>query len=476
MYVLAKRVGFIIGCLYVVLIVLLSTSHGGSGSSTRLIPERTRFVRALEEKVPAPVPARSSPMPPVTPPLPPATPPPPPATPPLPPATPPLPQSVAPSLAQPHTPPLSEAAALVAAFALQRPTATATAALAPTLSHSPRAGHHKRTRVASVWYADGIRRRGPKQQHRSFDKSSASTHNSSGNLRAVAVLGSRAMTTVSERFVCVALDWWPDGKCDYGRCPWSGASMLNVDLRDPLLLSAARRLSPFLLRLGGSLADHVTYEESDGCVPEDAEPSPASAPPSMPSPPSVPPSLPTKSARRCKASCSGFTRDDRSRVGFRDGCLSMARWDALADFCRAVGCELVFSVNALRGRRRATCKTVGGADVKCRTVKPVPPCCSNYTGSWQADNAAALLRRAALRGDPLAAVAFGNELGGHLAIAAKLSARDYAQGLGELQRVVDTAWRGSSRAAPLVVGPNAQLDEGWVVEMQSASDSFRLLL
>ena len=72
---------------------------------------------------------------------------------------------------------------------------------------------------------------------------------------------------VSARFVCANLDWWPADKCDYGRCPWGGASLLHADLSDPLLIAAAKLLSPFYLRLGGSLSDAVTYEEQDGCVP-----------------------------------------------------------------------------------------------------------------------------------------------------------------------------------------------------------------
>ena len=50
----------------------------------------------------------------------------------------------------------------------------------------------------------------------------------------------RVASVVSSRFVCATLDWWPSDKCDYGRCPWGGASLLDVDLEDPLLLAAAR--------------------------------------------------------------------------------------------------------------------------------------------------------------------------------------------------------------------------------------------
>ena len=67
---------------------------------------------------------------------------------------------------------------------------------------------------------------------------------------------------VSSRYVCATLDWWPSAKCDYKRCPWRGASMLEANLDDPLLRSAAKLLAPFYLRLGGSLSDQIVYEES----------------------------------------------------------------------------------------------------------------------------------------------------------------------------------------------------------------------
>ena len=45
----------------------------------------------------------------------------------------------------------------------------------------------------------------------------------------------RVARVVSSRFVCATLDWWPRDKCDYKRCPWRGASMLeaNLDATNP---------------------------------------------------------------------------------------------------------------------------------------------------------------------------------------------------------------------------------------------------
>jgi len=80
----------------------------------------------------------------------------------------------------------------------------------------------------------------------------------------------RVARVVSSRYVCATLDWWPRDKCDYKRCPWRGASMLEANLDDPLLRSAARLLAPFYLRLGGSLSDQIVYEE--GAAEEGAAP------------------------------------------------------------------------------------------------------------------------------------------------------------------------------------------------------------
>ena len=269
---------------------------------------------------------------------------------------------------------------------------------------------------------------------------------------------------MSDRFVCATLDWWPHDKCDYGRCPWGGASsLLSLNLSDPLLVDAAKLLSPFYLRLGGSLSDSVTYEEADGCVPlPPTEPQHAEAPDAGDRSGGTHAPSGTE-GRRCASSCSGFVRDERQRVGFRGGCLSRRRWAELSSFCTTVGCELILSVNALRGRTRAAC-----GDVACRTVRPSPPCCTQHSGSWDGANTASLLRFAAERGDPLAAVAYGNEISGEHGIGASLRAGEYAAGLQELRAIVKSVWARAGRlsAAPRVIGPNAQqLDLKWMANL-----------
>ena len=291
------------------------------------------------------------------------------------------------------------------------------------------------------------------------------------------MLSPHAIGYVSNRYVCATLDWWPTDKCDYGRCPWGGGSMLTADLDDPLLLAAARRLAPFLLRLGGSLSDSIVYEEDDGCAPR--------PPPELsedPPDPGVDGGLSDgggggvdggrSARRRCLSTCGpeAMIKDERVRVGFRGGCLSRARWSELVSFCERAGCEIILSVNALRGRRRVPC-----AGIDCRRTKPPPPCCLNYTGSWDSSNTASLLRHAARHRHPLAAVAYGNELGGHAAIAARLSPAEYAAGLSVLRRLISEMWSVADggdararRAPPRVLGPNAQLDASWVAPLLDA--------
>ena len=295
------------------------------------------------------------------------------------------------------------------------------------------------------------------------------SRHASRTTHAVLFLSSRIPSHVSPRFVCATLDWWPSTKCDYGRCPWAGTSLLEADLTDTLLIRAAKLLAPFYLRLGGSLSDSVTYEEAGGCVPtapapliademdeaadeagRDAQGSECSR--------GQPNEIQNGPHGQCGSST--FARDDRLRVGFRGGCLSRKRWAELSAFCVHVGCELILSINAMRGRTRRAC-----AGVQCRTVHPSPSCCTSYMGRWNGSNAASLLEHAAERGDPLAAVAFGNELGGRWGIGARLDAAEYAEGVNELHAIIRRAWRGRVLRPPFIIGPNAKMDIGYTREV-----------
>lgn len=44
----------------------------------------------------------------------------------------------------------------------------------------------------------------------------------------ILVHGKCAIGSIDDDFVCATLDWWPPQKCDYGKCSWGHASLLNL--------------------------------------------------------------------------------------------------------------------------------------------------------------------------------------------------------------------------------------------------------
>jgi hypothetical protein len=91
---------------------------------------------------------------------------------------------------------------------------------------------------------------------------------------------------------------------------------------------AVETLSPFTLRLGGSLQDKITYQDHEGgdtgglCVP--------------------------------------MTPDPADRLGYEGGCLELARWKELTTFCSDHGCRMLFGLNELVGRTQVDGKVRGG--------------------------------------------------------------------------------------------------------------------
>ncbi|CAN1828445.1 Heparanase-like protein 3 [Linum perenne] len=115
----------------------------------------------------------------------------------------------------------------------------------------------------------------------------------------VFINGSSRIGRTDSDFVCATLDWWPPEKCDYGTCSWGSASLLNLDLSNPVLLNAVKAFSPLKIRLGGTLQDK--------------------------------------------------------------GCLPMSRWDELNTFFRKSGAAIVFGLNALNGKTIASNGSAEGA-------------------------------------------------------------------------------------------------------------------
>ena len=143
-------------------------------------------------------------------------------------------------------------------------------------------------------------------------------------------------------------------------------------------------------------------------------------------------------------------------MGFSGGCLGWERWVALFAFCEKAGCQIYFSVNALRGRTRATC--ANGTLCRERTNGTRPSCCTSYSGTWDGDNLRQLLRASAAAGLRPAGLAFGNELVGAHAIEARVPAAQYATEVLEMAEIVREAW---PLNPPLILAPDANWDEAW---------------
>ena len=217
-------------------------------------------------------------------------------------------------------------------------------------------------------------------------------------------------TTSATSYGCLALDWWPDSKCDYDWCPWVGASFLNLDLSNNVLRKAIAALAPndseVFLRLSGSLCDFVRYD------------------------------FPGSHDDECRP-FSDATNSTRIGYELGSGCLSTDRWDDLNSFCSDIpGCTLVFGINALYGRTNATCPE----GTNCHWEYDDNPCCTEWSGDWDPSNAEALLRYTHDQGYPVYAFEFGNELIGNSGIESHISAEQYASDFCALTELVASIW------------------------------------
>ena len=250
----------------------------------------------------------------------------------------------------------------------------------------------------------------------------------------VLVNTSRVLSATSSiSFGCVGIDWWPRTKCDYGRCSWDEASMLNLDLENVKLQNAVQALTPVFVRLGGSLADFVRYEELEGVKGQETKCVPFSAP------------------------------TNNTRIGYElgTGCLKMGRWEELNKFCsKASNCHLLFDLNALIGRQNGTCPQ--GTNCHIQDASRKHPCCTNWTGSWNPGNAESLLRYTKAHfGDNVYAFEFGNELVGPAGIEATLTVEQYVDDFCRLYDLVNDIWSDDPTSKPKLVAPDTAFEEDW---------------
>ena len=215
-------------------------------------------------------------------------------------------------------------------------------------------------------------------------------------------------------FVCVNFDWWPDLKCDYGNCSWVDNGINNLNFDSEILLQAAGALATpalnngahfGLLRVGGSLQDHVHYDF-------------------------------TASTEHCDHDYP-MKLDPSDHLGFDQGCVTTQKRDSIRAFAKATGMKVIFGLNGLVGR-----------------TKNEPYW--NYTGDWDATQAQKLLIE---WGNGLFAVELGNEIAGRHGVTAHLEAAQYARDFAHLIRMRDGL---NLNGKPLVFGVDNSPDIKWM--------------
>ncbi|XP_021691291.2 heparanase-like protein 3 isoform X1 [Hevea brasiliensis] len=214
--------------------------------------------------------------------------------------------------------------------------------------------------------------------------------------------GTASIGATDHDFICATLDWWPPDKCDYGTCSWGRASLLNLDLTNPILLNAIKAFSPLKIRMGGTLQDKVIYERQ-------GEP------------------------------CNTFVKNSSEMFGFSQGCLPMSRWDELNTFFKQAGAVVTFGLNALKGR---TIASDGSA-----------------VGAWDPSDAKSLIRYTVNKGYRIHGWELGNELSGN-GVGTRLAADQYPSDINTLQNIVENIHAGFEDK-PLVLAPGGFFDANW---------------
>ncbi|KAK7281449.1 hypothetical protein RIF29_09450 [Crotalaria pallida] len=227
----------------------------------------------------------------------------------------------------------------------------------------------------------------------------------------VIIDGGSVIGNIDDDFVCATLDWWPPEKCDYGRCSWGLASLLNLDLNNKILLNAVKAFSPLKLRLGGSLQDKVIYQTEDDHQP-----------------------------------CTPFVANTSEMFGFTQGCLPLHRWDELNNFFEKAGAKIIFGLNALAGRTI----TSRSAD-----------------GPWNYTNAESFIRYTVRKNYAIYGWELGNELSGS-GVGTSVTADQYASDLAALRDIVYKAYE-EIDPKPLVIAPGGFFEANWFKEFISKS-------
>lgn len=223
------------------------------------------------------------------------------------------------------------------------------------------------------------------------------------------------MTPIAEtdaNYICATIDWWPQDKCNYNRCPWGLSSAINLDLSHPFLGGAIRAFKDLRIRVGGSLQDQVTYAVGNSTFP-----------------------------------CEAFRKNNSGLFGFTKGCLHMERWDELNNFFKKTGVVLTFGINALHGRRRIH-----------RGV---------WAGDWDPSNARDFIKYTISKGYRIDSWEFGNELSGK-GVGASVAAEQYGKDAIRLDAMIDELYA-SSPMRPSLLAPGGFYDKLWFNKLLQVS-------
>ncbi|XP_078443421.1 heparanase-like protein 2 isoform X2 [Wolffia australiana] len=228
----------------------------------------------------------------------------------------------------------------------------------------------------------------------------------------ISVNGSSLVAETDDNYICATLDWWPPEKCNYNQCPWGMASVFNLDLGNAHLRKAIQAFNTVRIRIGGSLQDHLFYDE---------------------------PGL--------GAPCRPFRKQAGGMFGFSKGCLTRKRWDQLNLFFKETSAIVTFGLNALNGRRQTHDGT--------------------WVGPWNSSNARAFMEYTLSKGYAVDSWEFGNELSGS-GVGARVKANVYGKDMIELKKIVKDLYRKSS-PKPLILAPGGFYEHQWYMDFLHAS-------
>uniref|UniRef100_A0A1D1YZ15 Heparanase-like protein 1 n=1 Tax=Anthurium amnicola TaxID=1678845 RepID=A0A1D1YZ15_9ARAE len=238
----------------------------------------------------------------------------------------------------------------------------------------------------------------------------------SGEDVTVKVKSATVVARTDETFVCATLDWWPPEKCNYDQCPWGLASILNLDLKNPILYNAVKAFGSLRIRLGGSLQDQVVY-----------------------------------GVGRRASDCPQFKNTSDGMFGFTEGCLTMPRWDELNEFLCETGAVVTFGLNALSGRHKASSDPDDGL----------------WVGPWDTSNAEDFISYTLSKGYNVESWELGNELCGG-GVSAKVDPVQYGQDMIALKQLLSKLYHNSS-SLPKLLAPGGFFDPQWFTQFLQTS-------